>query len=62
MQIVMDPQEEAAVQRYADKHGITYGEAFQKMLDAMTEGLMRLAVEDGEFGLQDETPRMDIEK
>ena len=45
----MDPQEEAAVQRYADKHGITYGETFQKMLDAMTKGLLELAVEDGEW-------------
>ena len=55
MQVVMDPQEEAAVQRYADRHGITYGEAFQKMLDAMTEGLMRLAREDGEFSGEENT-------
>jgi hypothetical protein len=56
MQIVMDPQEEAAVQRYADKHGLTYGEAFQRMLDAMTKGLLDLAREDGEF---QETTKVD---
>ena len=55
MQIVMDPQEEAAVQRYADKHGLTYGEAFQKMLDAMTIGLVELALEDGEFSGEENT-------
>ena len=50
MRIILDKQEEEAVQRYADKHKLTYGEAFQKMLDAMTKGLLELAKEDNELG------------
>ena len=58
MQVVLDPQEEAAVQRYADKHGLTYGEAFQRMLDAMTKGLLELAAADNEFGMGEEDTKV----
>lgn len=53
MQLVFNDQEEAAVQRYADKHNMTYGEALQKIIDAMTKGLINLAMEDDEFGINE---------
>jgi hypothetical protein len=46
MQIVFNDEEEAAVTRYAVRHKITYGEALQRIIDAMTEGLMELARKD----------------
>jgi len=46
MQIVLDDNEEAAVQRYAVRKQITYGEALQRIIDSMTKGLMELARED----------------
>ena len=49
VEIVFNKQEEEAVQKYADKHNITYGQAVQTMMDAMTKGLVDLAVKDGEF-------------
>ena len=49
MEIVFNKIEEQAVQSYADKHKITYGEALQQIIDAMTKGLIELASEDDEF-------------
>lgn len=49
MEIVFNKAEEEAVQRYADKHKITYGVALQTIIDAMTKGLITLAIEDDEF-------------
>lgn len=55
MEIAFNEQEEKAIQRYADKHNLTYGEALQKMMDAMTKGLVELAEADGEFEQINET-------
>ncbi len=49
MEIVFNQTEEKALQAYADKHKITYGEALQQIIDAMTKGLIELAQEDSEF-------------
>ena len=46
MQIGLNAEEEEAVKKYGEKHNITYGEALQKIIEAMTEGLMKLANED----------------
>lgn len=48
MEIVFNDEEEEAVQRYADKHNLTYGEAVQKIINSMKEGLIKLAKEDDE--------------
>jgi hypothetical protein len=49
VEIIFNEVEEKAVQSYADKHKITYGEALQQIIDAMTKGLIDLATEDDEF-------------
>ena len=49
MEIVFNKVEEEAVQSYAEKHKISYGEAVQEIIDAMTKGLVSLAQEDDEF-------------
>lgn len=49
MEIVFNELEEKAIQRYAEKHKITYGEGLQEIIDAMTKGLVKLASEDNEF-------------
>ena len=60
MRIILDKQEEEAVQKYADKHKLTYGEAFQKMLDAMTKGLLELAKEDNELGMGEQSNKVSL--
>jgi hypothetical protein len=54
MEIVFNDQEEKAIQTYADKHNLTYGEGLQKMIDAMTKGLVELAAADDEFNVKNE--------
>lgn len=60
MEIGFNEKEEKAIQVYADKHKITFGEAMQKMIDAMTKGLLDLAAEDGELGMGEQANRVDI--
>ena len=62
MQIVCDPHEEEAIQIYAERHNITFGEAFQRILDAMTKGLLELVNEDGEIEqIRGTTTRMELD-
>jgi len=46
MEIVLNKEEEEAVQRYANNNKITYGEAWQRMVEAMKKGLIELASKD----------------
>lgn len=48
MQIVMNPVEEEAVEKYAVKNNMTFDEAFKKIIDAMTKGLIEMIMEDEE--------------
>ena len=61
VEIVFNKQEEEAVQRYADKHKLTYGQAVQAMMDAMTKGLLELAVEDDEFKTNTKIETLDLD-
>jgi hypothetical protein len=59
MQIVLNDIEEEAVRNYGIKHKITYGEALQRIIDAMTKGLMELAREDDEIGTFESTTKIE---
>jgi len=59
MDLVFNKEEEAAVQRYADKHNISFGEALQKMIHAMTKGLMDMVKDDDDFEFEPSTKGFD---
>ncbi len=56
MEIAFNKEEEKAIQRYADKHNLTYGQGLQKIIDAMTKGLVELAAADNEFEYPNKLP------
>jgi hypothetical protein len=41
MEIHLNEEEEAALQRYADTKGITFEEAFQRMLNVLSAALIK---------------------